>query len=186
MNTMLWLKFICPVIVLCVVWIWNKKRAERKRMLEEAEKAVVPHYEFGVLDKVTKEKISKLPGIKPILENLGMGGGMVKVYQVVLEEDTIAAILFSWPSSLWRFREEREETETLGSYSHIHWVEVLPEYREKGHLYRLMDMVISDTHRISSGITIDVKDPIHKDIFKRKFEFKDKGNYMILEYDNWC
>ena len=48
-----------------------------------------------------------------------------------------------------------------------------------------MDMVISDTHRISSGITIDVKDPIHKDIFKRKFEFKDKGNYMILEYDNW-
>lgn len=180
----LWLKFICPVIVLCIVWIWNKKRAEERR-LKESKKKAVPHYEFGVLDKVTKEKISKLPGIKPILENLGMGGGMVKVYQVVLEEDTIAAILFSWPSSLWRFREEREEAETLGSYSHIHWVEVLPEYREKGYLYRLMDIVISDTHRISSGITIDVKDLIHKDIFKRKFEFKDKGNYMILEYDNW-
>ena len=80
MNTMLWLKFICPVVVLCIVWIWNRKRAEKRR-LREAEKRVVPHYEFGVLDNVTKEKISVLPGIKSVLENLKIGGGMVKVYQ---------------------------------------------------------------------------------------------------------
>ena len=129
----LWLKFICPVIVLCIMWIWNRKRAE-KRMLREAEKKVVPHYEFGVLDNVTKEKISVLPGIKSVLESLKIGGGMVKVYQVVLGDETIAAILFSWPSSLWQFRVEREEEETLGSFSHIHWVEVKESERGKGHL----------------------------------------------------
>lgn len=177
----LWLKFVCPIIVLCVVWLWNKKRAE-KRLLKEA---IIPHYEFGVLDDVTKERISSLPGIKPVLDNLGIEGNMVKVYQVVLGEETVAAILFSWPSSLWRFREEREETETLGSYSHVHWVEVLEGYRNKGHLYRLMDMVISDTHRISGGITIDVEDPMLKIMFRRKFEFNDCGKYMKIDYGNW-
>ena len=66
MSSTLLLKFICPIIVLCVVWIWNRKRAER-RMLEEAEKVKIPHYEFGVLDNVTKEKISKLPGKERII-----------------------------------------------------------------------------------------------------------------------
>ena len=185
MSSTLLLKFICPIIVLCVVWIWNRKRAAR-RMLEEAEKVKVPHYEFGVLDNVTKEKISVLPGIKPVLENLGMGGNMVKVYQVVLGDETIAAILFSWPSSLWQFRVEREEEETLGSFSHIHWVEVKESERGKGHLTRLLDMVISDTHRISGGITIDIEDPEIKGLFRRKFEFKDMGNNkLILSYDDW-
>ena len=184
MSSVLLLKFICPIIVLCIVWIWNRKRAAI-RMLEEAEKIVTPHYEFGVLDNVTKEKISVLPGIKPVLENLGMEGNMVRVYQVVMGENTVTAILFSWPSSLWKFREEREESTTLGSYSHIHYVEVLEDYRKQGHFYRLMDMVISDTHRISSGITIDIEDPILKDIFRKSFEFKDCGTYMILDYDNW-
>ena len=181
----LWLKFICPVVVLCVVWIWNRKRAERKKLLEEAKKKAVPHYEFGVLDNETKEKISVLPGIKSALENLRIGGGMVKVYQVVLGEETIAAILFSWPSSLWQFRVERGEEGTLGSYSHIHYVEVKESERGKGHLHHLLDMVISDTHRISSGITFDVEDPILKEVFRRKFEFTKKNDYMILSYDNW-
>ena len=184
MSSVLWLKFVCPVVVLCIVWIWNRKRAEKRR-LREAEKRVVPHYEFGVLDNVTKEKISVLPGIKSVLENLKIGGGMVKVYQVVLGEETIAAILFSWPSSLWQFRVEREEEETLGSFSHIYWVEVKESERGKGHLHHLLDMVISDTHRISSGITFDVEDPILKEVFRRKFEFTKKNDYMILSYDNW-
>ena len=179
---MIWLKFVCPVIILCVIWWWNKDRAKKKR---ETSKAVVPHYEFGILDNETKEKISVLPGIKSVLENLGMGGGMVKVYQVRMGEETIAAVLFSEPSSLWQFRVERGEEDTLGSYSHIHWVEVKESERGKGHLHRLLDMVISDTHRISSGITFDVIDPILKDVFRRKFEFKNKNDYMILDYGNW-
>ena len=147
------------------------------------EKMVVPHYEFGMLDEGTKEKISVLPGIGTVLEGLG---NTVKVYQVVEDEKVIAAILFSWPSSLWRFREERGETETLGSYSHIYWVEVLELHRGKGHLSRLLDMVISDTHRISEGITIDIEDPEIKGLFRRKFEFKDMGNNkLVLSYDNW-
>lgn len=180
----LWLKFICPILILVALWVWNWKRAEKRR-LREAEKKVVPHYEFGVLDNVTREKILTLPGIKPVLESLGMGGEMVKVYQVGIGEETIAAILFSWPSSLWRFREDQGEADTLGSYSHIHYVEVLPEYRGQGYFYKLMDMVISDTHRISSGVTVDIEDQDKKEVFRKSFEFEDKGKYMILRYDNW-
>ena len=180
----LWLKFICPILILTALWVWNRKKYEKK-MLEEAKKKLVPHYEFGVLDNVTKEKISVLPGIKTALENLKIEGSMVKVYQVGIGEETIAAILFSWPSSLWQFRVERGEEETLGSYSHIHWVEVKESERGKGHLHHLLDMVISDTHRISSGITFDVEDPILKEVFRRKFEFTKKNNYMMLSYDNW-
>ena len=53
----------------------------RRREVGRSRKEV-PHYEFGVLDNVTKEKISVLPGIKSVLENLKLDGGMVKVYQV--------------------------------------------------------------------------------------------------------
>ena len=179
----LWLKFVCPILILTVLWVWNRKRYQK---LVVEEKKVIPHYEFGVLDNVTKEKISVLPGIKTTLENLKIEGSMVKVYQVGMGEETIAAILFSWPSSLWQFRVERGETETLGSYSHIHWVEVLESHRGEGHLSRLLDMVISDTHRISGGITIDIEDPEIKGLFRRKFEFKDMGNNkLVLSYDNW-
>ena len=182
--SLLWLKFVCPVIVLCFVWIWNRKRAERKRLEDAIKNVVVPHYEFGVLDDKIRENISVLPGVKSILEDLKCDG-VIKVCQVILGGETIAVILYSWPSSLWRFRESREETETLGSYSHIYWVEVKERERGKSHLHRLIDLVISDTHRISSGITIDVRDPLLKDMFKRRFEFKDMNDYMILSYDNW-
>ena len=177
------LKFICPILILIALLVWNHRKKYQRLVIE---KKVVPHYEFGVLDNVTKEKISVLPGIKTALENLKIEGSMVKVYQVVEDEEVIAVVLFSWPSSLWHFREERGETETLGSYSHIHWVEVLESHRKNGHLGRLLDMVISDTHRISGGITIDIEDPEIKGLFRRKFEFKDMGNNkLVLSYDNW-
>jgi hypothetical protein len=171
----LWLKFVCPILILIVLWVWNRRRREEKEI-------VVPHYEFGVLDARTKEKLSILPGIKSVLGKLDY---TVRVYQVVENGEVIAAILFSWPSSLWRFRKERGEIETLGSYSHIHWVEVKESERGKGHLHHLLDMVISDTHRISSGITFDVEDPILKEVFRRKFEFTKKNDLMILSYDDW-
>jgi hypothetical protein len=73
------LKFVCPILILTFLWVWNRKRSEKR----ETKKKLVPHYEFGVLDNVTKEKISVLPGIKTTLENLKIEGSMVKVYQVV-------------------------------------------------------------------------------------------------------
>ena len=176
----LWLKFICPILILIALWVWNRRWRNQRLVME---KMVVPHYEFGMLDEGTRKRLSVLPGISTVLGGLG---NTVKVYQVVEDEEVIAAILFSWPSSLWHFREERGETETLGSYSHIHWVEVLESHRRNGHLCRLLDMVISDTHRISGGITIDIEDPEIKGLFKRKFEFKDMGNNkLVLSYDNW-
>ena len=173
----LWLKFICPILILIALWFWNRRRRSIK------ERRIVPYYEFGMLDEVTRKRLSVLPGISTVLGGLG---NTVKVYQVVEDEEVIAAVLFSCPSSLWRFREERGETETLGSYSHIHWVEVLESHRGKGHLSRLLDMVISDTHRISGGITIDIEDSEIKGLFRRKFEFKEIGNNkLVLSCDNW-
>jgi hypothetical protein len=46
-------------------------------------------------------------------------------------------------------------------------------------------MVISDTHRISSGLTFDVEDPVLKEVFRKKFEFKKKNDHLILDYGNW-
>jgi len=176
----MWLKFICPILILIALWILNRRRLLKRSVIK---KKIVPHYEFSVLDVDTRKKLLVLPGIEPILEKLD---DTVKVYQVVEEGEVIAAILFSWPSSLWRFREERRETETLCSYSHIHYVGVLESHRGNGHLNRLLDMVISDTHRISGGITIDIEDPEIKGLFIRKFEFKDIGNNkLVLSYDNW-
>lgn len=52
----------------------------------------------------------------------------------------------------------------------------------KGHLHHFLDMVISDTYRISSGITFDVEDLVLKEV---KFKFKKKNDLMILDYGNW-
>jgi hypothetical protein len=175
----LWLKFVCPILILIALWVWNRRRRYQRSVME---KKVVPHYEFGVLDEETRKRLSVLPGISTVLGKLG---DTVKVYQVVEDGEVIAAILFSWPSSLWQFREERGETETLGSYSHIHWVEVKESERGKGHLHHLLDLVISDTHRISSGLTFDVEDPVLKEVFRKKFEFKKKNDHLILDYGNW-
>ena len=169
---MLWLKFVCPILVLCIIWIWNRYRRE-KRKREERER-IVPCLEFCVLSDDIRDEL----GVdREILEKLE---STTKVYRIMLGNKTMALALFSWPSSLWRFRVDRGEEESLGAHSHIHWITVL----DNEYLERLIDNIISDTRRISAGITIDLGDPELKELFKQKFEFEDFGTYMKLDYDN--
>ena len=179
MSITLILKFVCPIIVLCIIWIWNRMRRERK--LKEEKKRVVPCLEFCILDEKVRKELIELVSA----EVLGKLESTTKVYRIMLGEKIIAVALFSWPSSLWHFREERGEETSLGAYSHLHWFWVSEEYRLKGYLDKFMDNVIADTHRISAGLTIDLEDPELKELFRKKYEFTDCGNYMKLEYGNW-
>ena len=179
MSITLLLKFVCPVIVLSVVWIWDRMR--RKKRMREKKEVESPYLEFSALDDKVREDLSGLVR-DDVLDKLDSN---TKVYRIMLKDQTIALALFSWPSSLWHFRVERGEEIDLGAYSHIHWLWVSEGYRKGGYLYKLMDNIISDTHRISAGLTIDLKDPELKSVFKRKFEFEDAGEYMKLGYGNW-
>ncbi len=169
------LKLVVPILLIGILWYWNKRVRER-REIKEASKIITPHYEFETLtNKLRKE-------IGPVILDLD---DSVKVYRIAMEDNTIAVILFSTPSSLWKFRVGRGEEKDLGAYSHIHYVEVSEPYRKRGYFYKLMDLVISDTHRISSGITIDTEDPELRGLLKRKFDFIDCGTFMKLDYEKW-
>jgi len=192
MNIMLWLKFICPVIVLCIVWLWNRKR-QRTKFLEELRNHIEEpsYYMFsGVMTPDLGNFIlsSDLEGLKDVIryEIRDVWDDAIKVYRVMKGETLIAAIIFAWPSGLWTFRQKRGET-SLGAYSHIFGVEVSERYRMSGYFYKLMDLVISDTYRISSGITIDLpKNSEIVKLFEKKFEFKQEDNKrLILTYGDW-
>ena len=184
---MIILKLVMPFVIVYILYRLNKKRLE-ERLENEVEEKPIPAYVFGALTEDTKKKLER-SGLENIEETLTRLQEIVEpvfinVYSVIQDEKIIATIIFSNQSGLWRFRQGRGEEGTLGSYSHIHYLYVVPEHRGEGHFYKLLDMVISDTHRISSGITADVQDEL-KDLFKKKFEFSDCGTYMILRYDNW-
>lgn len=177
--TSLLLNLIVPILIVGIswyflwyLWHWNKRKHELE-VLEDVSKAIIPHYIFGTLKDIRDKGIGE--GLKD----------SVKAYRVVMEEDIVAIILFSTPSGLWEFRTRRGEEKELGSYSHIHYINVLEPYRKRGYFYKLMDLVISDTCRISSGITIDVSNPLLRELLKKKFEFVDCGTYMKLDYRIW-
>ena len=169
---MIWLKFVCPILVLCIVWWWN-----RRKRVEKKQDDGKPYFEFGTseLEVLVKEF--------PLLE--GLESMSYRFYKVMEGKEIVGIILYNWPSSLWSFRQKREEEIELGSYSHIHYIQVLEGSRGKGYLTQLLDHVFSETHRISSGITIDVVDPVLRDVLMKKFEFKDYGTYLRIDYDNW-
>lgn len=179
MNIM-WLKLIGPIIIVGLIWWWNRRirLGIGKQALKPKKKTL--HFEFGTQDLETLK--TEFP---PLNDFQGLKTGQYRFYKVMEDEKIIGILLYNWPSSLWTFREGRNEEISLGSYSHIHYVEVLEEYRKRGYLTNLLDLVFSETHRISSGITIDVVDPELKEILRKKFEFKDCGSYMRLNYDNW-
>lgn len=169
---MIILKFVCPFIVLSLLLVWN--RIIRIKKVKRRQKESIPRYEFG---NITGESVKKLKNFPCMLSKIraletlhlqNSKQGTDRVCKIILGEKIIAVILYTWPSYL-----------STATHTYIHYVEVLDGYRNRGYLRCLINLVISETRGISSGLRICVEDPVQKRIFTKKLGFEDHETYLL-------
>ena len=171
MTTVTILKMIMPFVVIGILFYINWRIKQRKEEEEESKKITYEHgtYYKNLVPPEFNYTLSKVP--EDVKED------NLKVFMVKKGKTIIAITLYSWPSGLWEFRKKRGELDTLNSYAHLFSLEVRKGFRGKGLMERMMDEVISETHRISSGLTMDTED----EFLGKRYEFKNG----ILSYENW-
>ena len=176
---------ILVIFIIAYLLKWMYDRRVHKEEVEYEKKKET--YEFGFL---TKDLLSELEdtefkSVKERIENIRTGN--IRINLIRREMKIIAVALYSWPSGLWEFRKNNNE-DSFSKYSHLFFIDVIPEYYDFGYFSKIMESIIFETYRISEGITIhlDPKENINK-LLEEDFGFKDVNNnkLKVLKFDEF-